>query len=142
MEFEEQYARISNPAKRPDTLNKLCMISFFFSGSMTLFSFGGLFFSGWLADYLQNFRQGFYGIGKSYFLLFFLGMFILFCSSFTGAMLMFRLKRSGFWIYITANAIMIFLSFFVVMTFFNALFILGSLLFIILYAKQYKNLGQ
>lgn len=142
MEFEEQYARISNPAKRPENLNKLCMVSFFFSGSMTLFSFGGLFFSGWLADYLQNFKQGFYGIGKSYFVLFFLGLFILFCSSFTGALLMFRLKRPGFWIYITANAIMIFLSFFVVMTFFNALFILGSLLFIILYAKQYKNLGQ
>ncbi|HNW69073.1 MAG TPA: hypothetical protein PKI01_01625 [Bacteroidales bacterium] len=140
MEFEEQYARISTPLKRPDTLNKLCLISFFFSGSMALFSFGGLFFSGWLSDYLQTFEKGFYGIGTSYFLLFFLGMFILFCSSFTGVLLMFRLRRSGFWIYLIANVIMLFLSFFVVMTFFNALFIFGSILFIVLYARQFKHL--
>jgi len=57
-------------------------------------------------------------------------------------LLMFRLKRSGFWIYLVANVIMLFLSFFVVMTFFNALFILGSILFIVLYALQFKHLKK
>ncbi|HOY30838.1 MAG TPA: hypothetical protein PKW80_03065 [Bacteroidales bacterium] len=142
MEFEEQYARFSVPSKRPGTLYRLCLISFFFSGSMTLFSFGGLFFSGWLSDYLQTFSEGYYGLGKSYFLLFFAGMFVLFGSSFVGTLLIFRMKRSGFWIYFTANIIMICLSFFVVMTVFNALFIIGSLLFIVLYARQFKNLKK
>lgn len=142
MEFEEQYARISVPSNRPGTLYKLCLISLFFSGSMTLFSFGGLFFSGWLSDYIQTFSEGFYGFGKSYFILFFLGMFILFGGSFTGALLMFRMKRSGFWIYLMANVVMLFLSFFVVMTFFNAVYILGSILFIILYAWQLKHLKK
>ncbi len=140
MEFEEQYARVLSSPQRPATLSKLCMVSFFFSGSMTLFSFGGLFFSGWLSDYLMSFKEGFYGIGPSYFAIFFSGMFVLFGSSFTGVLLMFRLKRSGFWIYFTANIIMVFLSFFVVMTFFNGVFILGSVVFIILYARQRKHL--
>ncbi|HOV11528.1 MAG TPA: hypothetical protein PLT47_05420 [Bacteroidales bacterium] len=142
MEFEEQYARISVPSKKQGTLRNLCLISLFFSGSMTLFSFGGFFFSGWLSDYIQTFWQGFYGFGKSYLLLFFLGMFILFGSSFTGTLLMFRMKRPGYWIYLAANVIMLFLSFFVVMTFFNAIFILGSTVFIVLYSIQYKYLKK
>lgn len=142
MEFEEKYATISVPSIRPQSLIKLCIFSFFFSGGMTLFSFGGMFFSGWLANYLNEYGKGFYNIGISIFLLFFLCMFILFGSSLIGAILMFRMKRSGFWIYLTANAIMLFLAFFVDLGIFNAVFIFGTILFIILYIRQYKYLKK
>ncbi len=142
MEFEEIYADITNTSKRPLLLRRLCYITFFFSGSMTLFSFGGFFLSGWMANYINTFVKGFYNIGGTVFILFFLAVFILFGSSLTGAFLMFRLKHSGFWIYLSANAMMIFLSFFVVMNFINILFIVVSIIFIFLYVKAYKQIKK
>jgi len=140
MEFEDKYAQLPSSVKRPNTLNTLCLLSFFFSGSMALFSFGGMFFSGWLANYLHMMEKGFHNFGAGYFFLFFLGLFIMFASSFTGALLMFKMKRSGLWIYISANCIMLFLAFFVTMNPFNVLFIIGTVLFLILYLRQAKLL--
>jgi hypothetical protein len=140
MEFEEKYAGILDRHVRLNTMKKLCLISIFFSGSMTLFSFGGLFISGWMANYINLYVKGFYNVGGTVFFLFFLGTFILFGSSLTGAILIFRSKRIGYWIYTTANAIMIFLSFFVVMDIVNIFFLVGSILFIVFYSIQIKQL--
>jgi hypothetical protein len=141
MEFEEQYAGVLDRPVRLSRLKKLCMISIFFSGSMTLFSLGGLFISGWMANYINFYIKGFYNLGGTVFFLFFLGTFILFGSSLTGAILMLRSKKLGFWFYVVANSIMIFLSFFVVMNVVNIIFIAGSLVFIILYFFQKKHLN-
>ncbi len=140
MEFEDIYANIVNTSKRPVLLSRLCIVTFFFSGSMTLFSFGGLFLSGWMANYINFFVKGFYNVGSNILIFFFLSVFVLFGSSLVGALLMFRLKRSGYWIYLSANAIMILLSFFVVMNFINILFIIVSVVFIFLYWIPYKQL--
>lgn len=138
--FDEKYIGNLNDHKQTDTLKKLCLISIFFSGSMTLFSFGGLFVSGWMANYINFYIKGFYNVGGWVFFLFFLGTFILFGSSLIGSILMLKLKHYGFWVYALSNSIMIFLSFFVVMNVFNILFIAGSILFIILFAFQKKHL--
>ncbi|MEI6124015.1 MAG: hypothetical protein WCQ95_10360 [Bacteroidota bacterium] len=140
MEFEEIYATLATATKRPLLLSRLCFVTFFFSGSMTLFSFGGLFLSGWMTNYINVFVQGFYNVGSTVFILFFLATFILFGSSFTGALLLFYGKRSGFWIYVAANAIMVFLSIFVVMNTVNVFFIIVSTIFVFLYAKAYKQM--
>jgi hypothetical protein len=141
MEFEEQYAGVLDRPVRMSMLKKLCLVSIFFSGSMTLFSLGGLFISGWMANYINFYIKGFYNVGGTVFFLFFLGTFVLFGSSLTGAILMLRSKRFGFWFYVIANAIMIFLSFFVVMNVINIIFIVGSLTFIVLYFFQKKHLN-
>ena len=140
MEFEDIYVQIVSSKKRPVFLSRLCLITFFFSGSMTLFSFGGLFLSGWMANYINFFVKGFYNVGSNILIVFFLSVFVLFGSSLVGALLMFRLKRSGYWIYLSANAIMILLSFFVVLNFINILFIVVSVVFILLYRIPYKHM--
>ncbi len=140
MEFEEKYAGIADRPVKFNNLKKLCLITILFSGSMTLFSFGGLFISGWMANYINLYVKGFYNVGGTVFFLFFLGTFVLFGSSLTGAILMFRSRKIGYWIYVIANGIMVFLSFFVVMNFINILFMVGSALFIILFTIQKKHL--
>lgn len=141
MEFEEKYAGTLDRPLKMSSLKKICLISVFFSGSMTLFSFGGLFISGWMANYINFYIKGFYNVGGSVFFMFFIGTLALFGSSLTGAILMLRSKRVGYWIYVVANGIMIILSFFVVMNFINILFILGSIIFIVLYTIQKKHLN-
>jgi hypothetical protein len=140
MEFEEKYAGVLDRPVKLNKTKKLCLITILFSGSMALFSFGGLFISGWMANYINLYFKGFYNVGGSVFFLFFLSTFILFGSSLTGAILMFRSKKVGYWIYVIANGIMIFLSFFVVMNFINILFIVGSTVFIVLFTIQKKQL--
>jgi hypothetical protein len=140
MEFEEKYAGTLDHPVKLSTLKKLCLISIFFSGAMTLFSFGGLFISGWMANYINFYIKGFYNVGGSVFFLFFLGTFVLFGSSLTAAILMLRSKRIGYWFYMISNAIMIILSFFVVMNFINILFIAGSITFMVLYTIKIKQM--
>jgi hypothetical protein len=140
MEFEEKYAGVLDRPVRWNMMKKLCLITIFFSGSMTFFSFGGLFISGWMANYINFYIKGFYNVGGTVFFLFFLGTFILFGSSLTGAIFMLRSRRIGYWLYLIANAIMIFLSFFVVLNIINIFFIAGSILFIVLFSIQIKQL--
>ncbi|MCK9611357.1 MAG: hypothetical protein PHR81_10145 [Bacteroidales bacterium] len=140
MEFEESYVKTSSLIKRPETLTRLCLFTFFFSGSMTLFSFGGLFFSGWLANFVSSYVGSVYNIGSSVFAMFFSIMFILFGCSLTGALLMFHMKRSGYWLYLVTNLVILVLSVFIVMNVFNILFIAGTILFIVLYSVQYKHI--
>lgn len=139
MEMDEKYAMVYTGKVKRTFLSKLCYISIFFSGSMTLFSFGGMFLSGWLSDYISMVK-GYYNIGRTVFFLFFLTFFVLFGSSLIGAYLMLKLKKSGYWFYLISNLILILLSFFVVMNITNIIFISGSLIFVVLYTLQKKNL--
>lgn len=137
--MDEKYAMVYTGKVKRTFLSKLCYISIFFSGSMTLFSFGGMFLSGWLSDYISMVK-GYYNIGRTVFFLFFLTFFVLFGSSLIGAYLMLKLKKSGYWFYLISNLILILLSFFVVMNITNIIFISGSLIFVVLYTLQKKNL--
>jgi len=141
MEFEEKYAGVLDSPVKLNRMKKLCLVSIFFSGSMTLFSFGGLFISGWMANYINYYIKGFYNVGGTIFFLFFLGTFILFGSSLTGAIFMLRSRKIGYWMYVIANGIMIFLSFFVVMNFINIIFIIVSVFFIIMFSIHKKQLS-
>lgn len=137
---EDIYADIKLTASRPPMLTRLCWMSFFFSGSMTLFSFGGFFMSGWISSYVNVFVKGFHNIGNWMFLLFFLGTFLLFGATLTGVVLMYRKKKAGLWIYLISSGVTLFLSLFVVMNVFNILFILGSILFMVMYILEFKKL--
>jgi len=140
MEFEEKYVLSINQPHKPSLLGKLCIVSILFSGSMTLFSFGGLFMSGFIANYINLYMKGFYNLSGTVFFLFFLGTFLLFGSSLIGAILMLRLRRLGFWMYLISNSAMIILSCFVVMNVVNIIFIIGSVTFIVLFWLQRKHL--
>ena len=140
MEFEEKYVIVTNHTVKSGILGKLCIVSILFSGGMTLFSLGGIFISGWMANYINLYIDGFYRLSGMVFLLFFLGTFLLFGSSLLGAILMARLKVFGFWMYIVSNGIMIILSCFVRMNVVNILFILISIIFIVLFAFHKKHL--
>ena len=93
-----------------------------------------------MASYINYYIKGFYNVGGSVFFLFFLGTFVLFGSSLTGAILMLRSKQIGYWFYMISNGIMILLSFFVVMNFINMLFIAGSITFMVLYTIKIKQM--
>ncbi len=140
MEFEEKYAGVLHHPEKMSVVKKLCLITILFSGAMTLFSFGGMFISGWMANYINFYIKGFYNVGGSVFFLFFLGTFVLFGSSLMGAIFMMRSKRIGYWFYMISNGIMVLLSFFVVMNFINILFIAGSITFMVLYTIKRKQL--
>ena len=140
MEFEEKYVVTINHPAKPGLLWKLCVVTILFSGSMTLFSFGGLFMSGFIANYINLYINGFYSLSGTVFFLFFLGTFLLFGSSLMGAIFMLRMRRLGFWMYVIANSVMIILSCFVVMNVVNIIFITGSITFIVLFWLQRKHL--
>ena len=117
-------------AKRPTFLTVLCILTFIGSGLGVLFSILGIIGVGALSNYASNFAGASAetaGTGTMVAMAFFSAL------SLTGAILMWNLKKIGFFAYVIAQALIVIFGWSIM----NLVF---ALLFVILYALNYKAL--
>lgn len=84
--------------RRPFFLTLLCLIGFTYTSLFSLLFLLGMLYSTGISGILNKYLQ-LYDLSRLNFLLFSLGGFIVFFSSFTGILLMWRLQRLGLFIY-------------------------------------------
>jgi len=155
----------TNPKQRPTLLTVLCILTFIGSGFSTLSNLMGMLLSPLknfinpaifenALDHVQDefatkFIQMAIEIAQKAFEHVFeisLVKFLLYAASLTGAILMFRLKKAGFYLYTLAQILLIFVApIFIGFNFITNIGILFasvfSLLFIALYAINLKHLN-
>jgi hypothetical protein len=125
--------------RRPKVLTVLCFFSMVWSGAVILVSLVGLFFSGFIAETINYLANGTVVLVKVFFYVFSITSLIFSILTFWGALLMYRLKKSGYWLYIIPSIITTISCLFLSMSFFNIFYLLLSIAFIILYSlnRQY-----
>ena len=83
---------------RPLFLELLCIFSFVFFGMITLLFLFSVFYSGWIGDVVNQYTlQNSYS--KTQILIITLGGFILHTTAFAGAILIWNLKKSGYYLF-------------------------------------------
>jgi len=128
--------------KKPSLLIVLCILTFIFSGICTFISLIGIFVSGLIGSMLENRIEGFGPeliAGTS--LIIALGLFILFGLSLWGAILMIRLRKAGFILYVIPNGLLLIVQIiflFLAPNLSNIFFFLVSAVFIVLYGMHLK----
>jgi hypothetical protein len=140
---ELKASEVSGDKKRPALLTLLCIFTFVCSGFITLFSFLGILFSGWLAETVKEIVPGLDGMSSAFFIVLFLVLFILFSLSLWGAILMFGLRKGGFVLYVIPNGLkLVFLTIgvFSAFNYYSLGFLLFSVALIILYSTQVKHM--
>ena len=154
-----------NPKQRPGLLTTLCILTFIGSGFGVLSNIFGMimspiknfinpnFFEMALDqvhdDYARTFVEQAVEMGQNALENIFeisLTQFLLYAASITGAILMFQLKKTGFYIYTTAQILLLFVApvFIGFNLFVNIGILLGSvftILFIALYAINFKKMN-
>ena len=100
---EEQITE--NPA-RPFFLTALCFAFLVYSGFLTLLFLFSIFSNKWLTDVLTDFLPEMIFTRTNVFL-FSIAGFILYIISAFGVILMLRMKRAGFYLYLTATLVII-----------------------------------
>ena len=128
-----------NIAERPRVLEALCFLSFLGSGgAAVLYILAALFF-GKAQEYILKYSS--MHTTESISPVYFLSLGLLFMASFYGVLLMWKLKRSGFFIYVSAQLGVLLLPLFWLGTgAFSAVVLIFTVLFAGAYASQYKCL--
>lgn len=137
METENKYQNspVMEPeSKRPAFLSVLCILSFIGGGLMVLFSIFLFLFAGDMKTmiqgseyYMQSYVAGDNAVLNAFMIL------VVSAASLYGAIRMWHLEKMGFWIYLVAQFVAIFLTFSMLTIFINAIFVL-------LYYLNYKYL--
>lgn len=137
METENKYQNspVMEPeSKRPAFLSVLCILSFIGGGLMVLFSIFLFLFAGDMKTmiqgseyYIQSYVAGDNAVLNAFMIL------VVSAASLYGAIRMWHLEKMGFWIYLVAQFVAIFLTFSMLTIFINAIFVL-------LYYLNYKYL--
>jgi len=122
--------------KRPTFLTVLCILTFIGSGLGTLTYLLMTVGMGSLMSYLGSLGGGVLGGGTTYFAI---GT-VLAAASLYGAIMMWKLKKMGFYIYTGANVIAIILPLFFGMSF-SAIGAVIPVVFIVLYGLNLKELS-
>lgn len=128
---------MENPG-RPPLLEALCLLSFAGSGTGFLLSLAAALFFGTAENLISTLSSvgDTTPLSPAYFFLF----SIFFLASLAGVFMMRRLRRQGFFIYMAARAaILVFPALVLGKEAFSAVAIIFTLLFVVLYASQYKN---
>lgn len=150
--FSEQ-PQVSEPAKRPEFLGVLCILSFIWSGFVLLCLLFCLLFSSVLFELMENMLAGANGmptldegqqqavqsimnLGKGAFAAIIAISMIAYMTSLLGVFKMWRMQKWGFYIYVVVNGIGVIFnllsgSFFMMMI---------SVAFIIMYAVNLKHM--
>lgn len=117
---------------RPVFLKVLCVLTFIGSGSVLLASMLTILFSGVMEGIIIGMGLGVedYYAGQSLMFSSFITL-VLSAASLYGAIRMWRLQRFGFWVYVMAQFVAIFLMF-------SVLGVLVNAAFVLMYYKNYK----
>jgi hypothetical protein len=128
-----------NKAERPRVLEALCLLSFLGSGGAAALYFLAAVFFGKAKEYILEYSS--MHTMESISPVYFLSLSLLFMASFYGVIRMWQLSRSGFFIYVLAQLIILLLPIFWLGTgAFSAVVLIFTLLFAGAYASQYKYL--
>jgi len=123
---------------RPTFLTVLCILTFIGSGLSALFILIGLVaagaLSGWLGSFPGMGDMG--GLGSGYLVI----VLVLALASLYGAIMMWKLKKMGFYLYTGANVIALFVPIIMASGKFLTLGLVFTVLFIILYGLNLKHL--
>ncbi|MEI6766632.1 MAG: hypothetical protein WCM76_13445 [Bacteroidota bacterium] len=128
---------------RPRMLKVLCVLTFVWSGGITLFSAVGLVLTDRLIRILTQLFPKLEEVSINLHLLMMMGclMLLIFsAASVWGGILMLRMRKTGFVIYTIANGLVILLQIFLKISPTNVGFALISLAFILMYARYYKTM--
>ena len=120
--------------KRTKFLTILCILTFIWSGAVMMVSLVGLFFSGFIAESINYLANGTAVMVKVFFYTFCIVSLIFSVLTFWGSWLMYRLKKSGYWLYVIPSIITTISCLFLSMSFFNIFYLLLSISFIVMYS--------
>ncbi|MCK4631230.1 MAG: hypothetical protein KAT40_07290 [Bacteroidales bacterium] len=123
---------------RPTFLTVLCILTFIGSGLSALFLLIGLVAAGAISETLSSIpgMEDIGGFGTGYFLV----TLVLALASLYGAIMMWKLKKIGFYLYSGANVIVIFVPMVIAAGKFSVFGLVITALFIFLYALNLKHL--
>jgi hypothetical protein len=141
--MEEVKMTKSENKKRPLLLTALCMFSFISSGAMALVSLLGIFVTGFFKDSIKSTFPVLDSMNNAFIVVMLLVVFILFALSLWGVLLMFRMRKKGFVLYVIPNGLkLLFLIIFYLSVFNNyaLVFSLVSILMIVLYSTQIRHM--
>jgi len=97
-------------AQRPFFLSILCVAIFSYSTLFILIFLTGVLFNSWITNVLNDFLiEG--EVERNSILLFSITGIILYSLSFYGAFIIWKLKRNGFYIFLTSSFLIIFLPY-------------------------------
>ncbi|HOY30842.1 MAG TPA: hypothetical protein PKW80_03085 [Bacteroidales bacterium] len=134
---------ISKYLLRPVVLKTMCILSFISGGAGVLFFGACVLLSGRISGFFRDQDLNDEAIPINLFITVSVIFFLLFATSVTGAFLMFKKKRSGFYIYLFPNSLIMIVTIIIVyytLSFLWILYLLAGILFIILYAQQYSQM--
>lgn len=123
---------------RPTFLTVLCILTFIGSGLSALFLLIGLVAAGAISETLSSIpgMGDIGGFGTGYFLI----VLVLALGSLYGAIMMWKLKKMGFYLYSGANAIALFIPMIMASGKFSIFGLVITALFIFLYGLNLKHL--
>ena len=101
-----EISKETKTVRRPFFMTLLCLIGFTYTSLFSLLFLLGMLYSTGISGILNKYLQ-LYDQSRLNFLLFSLGGFIVFFSSFMGILLMWRLQRLGLYIYAFSVAVFI-----------------------------------
>lgn len=123
---------------RPTFLTVLCILTFIGSGLSALVLLIGLVFTGAASSMLGSIpgMGDIAGLGTGYFLI----MLVLAAASLYGAIMMWKLKKMGFYLYSGANVLVLIVPLIMATSSFSYFGLFITALFIILYGLNLKHL--
>jgi hypothetical protein len=92
------FIRGKEPGRRPLVLTALSLFSFVYFGILSLLLLLSVFYSGWITSLMNTYNPGSPKPGALVSLVFVL-LFLFHALCFTGTLLIFRLKKTGYYIY-------------------------------------------
>jgi len=139
VEAPEQPPQQTVQTQRPTFLTVLCILSFIGSGLATLLFLISLVAAGAIMDFMGS-NPGMPEVSTGSGTMFFLVSFILALGSLTGAILMWNLKKTGFYLYVAANVVAIFTPLMFSTGNIGWFGLVITVLFIVLYGLNFKHM--
>jgi hypothetical protein len=128
--------------QRPGILTAFCILSFIWTGLMSLLCLIGILASGWLGSFIENYFPGGGGIIASYFAIVAVVFLVFYVLKLWGAIKMFSMKKSGFILYIIPSALLLIFQLLGISGDpVSLLLLLTSILFIVIYAMNLKHMS-
>jgi len=139
--LQEEDLQVDSKPLRPELLTVFLILTFIFSGLMSLFSVIGFFTLESIYPMIVEQVPQIENISLSVMQTIMIFVSFFWLLSLAGAVLMFLMKKVGFYLYLFPNGVLLFfqiIGLFSNFDFFTFLFILISALFIFIYAKHFS----
>ncbi|MBM3405703.1 MAG: hypothetical protein FJY10_12545 [Bacteroidetes bacterium] len=139
---EDLQAGLEQPVKPPPRRSirfvTTCLFAFVYYGILFLIFLSGIFASGWIRDVIREYEPD-QAYSRGTIILYMLGGMLLSATSLTGTMLIWKRKRQGLWLFLSATVIFIMVLLF--QSFVNYLSLVIHLLLSLIFLTYYRKLS-